>query len=316
MTASANGPERWLLGPEDRDQLAGRVFAVVLDSQLSEFNSHESGVRAGDDPEDLHAYRVALRRARSLFAAGVGVYPPEELELLDALVVRFARQTSTLRDLDVLLEEFDDRVEGIAPELRDGAVDLAAELRADRQLSQRALVAEIDGELHSTLLRRWQTMGTVYRLGGSEPGSDSMRPSGQVIDEAIRRAMHQLRSAGRKAAGSDEVARWHKVRKRLKRLRYLLAIFGPLYGDGAFEDTLRQMRKLQNRLGELQDGVAQVTLIADAGAAAGGRAGLTAGALCESAHREGSGEIDRCEAMWAEFDRPRTWRRIRSRLDG
>ena len=316
MTSTTATETTWELGPEDRDQLAGRVYAVVLAGELVEFASHEPGVRSGEDPEELHAYRVALRRARSLMSAGGDVYPAEELELLGALAESFAASTSALRDLDVLIEDFDDHVEQIAPTLRDGAMDLLAELRATRQLRHRGLVAEIDGDVHATLLRRWQTMGTVYRLGGSEPGPDAMRRSGQVVDEAIRTAVHKLRVAGKKARGSGEPEKWHKVRKRLKRVRYLIALFSPLYEPGTFDATLSSMRKLQNRLGALQDEVVQTSLLAEAGASAGGRAGLTAGAMCEVAHGHGSRAIDRCEAAWEKFDRPRTWKRItRSLVD-
>ena len=310
MTSTSVTRAAWELGPEDRDQLAGRVFAVVLEEQLAEFTSHEDGVRRGDDPEALHDYRIALRRARSLLSAGGDVYPAEELELLEALAERFAAATSILRDLDVLIEDFDDHVEVIAPSLRDGAMDLLAELRANRALRHKGLVAEIDGDLHATLLRRWQTMATVYRLGGSEPGPDAMRRSGQVVDDTIRSAVRSLRKAGKKARGTDDPARWHKVRKRLKRVRYLITLFGPLYEPGAFDETLKAMRKLQNRLGALQDSVAQPLLIAEAGAAAGGRAGLTAGAMCQVAHGAAPDAIDRCAAAWESFDRPRTWKRI------
>ena len=112
--------------------------------------------------------------------------------------------------------------------MRDGAMDLLAELRANRALRHKGLVAEIDGDLHTTLLRRWQTMATVYRLGGSEPGADAMRRSGQVVDETIRRSVRKLRPRGKKAHGSADPDRWHKVRKRLKRVRYLITISAPL----------------------------------------------------------------------------------------
>lgn len=314
MTSAPVTHEVWDLGPEDRDQLAGRVFAIVLGEQFAEFTSHEPGARAGEDPESLHQYRVALRRARSVISVGRSVYPAEELELLSALAERFAASTSTLRDLDVLIEDFDDHVESVAPTLRDGSMDLLAELRANRLLRHRGLVAEIDGDLHATLLRRWQTMGNVYRLGGSEPGPDAMRRSGQVVDDTIRSAVRTLRKAGSSARGSHEPDRWHTVRKRLKRVRYLIAIFSPMYEPGAFDATSKRMRTMQDRLGALQDSVAQTSLIAEAGAAVGGRAGLTAGAMCQVAHDREPSSIDRCEAAWEKFDRPKTWKRIADAL--
>ena len=66
----------WELGPGDRDQLAGRVFAVVLEEQLAEFMSHEDGVRRGDEPEALHDYRIALRGHARCCQPAVTCIPP------------------------------------------------------------------------------------------------------------------------------------------------------------------------------------------------------------------------------------------------
>ena len=145
-------------------------------------------------------------------------------------------------------------------------------------------------------------------------GASAFRESVPLDGELYRHSVRLLRKAGKKARGSGDPARWHKVRKRLKRVRYLITVFGTLYEPGTFDDTLRRMRKLQNRLGALQDSVAQPLLIAEAGAAAGGRAGLTAGAMCQVAHELAADAVDRCEDAWESFDRPRTWKRIERSL--
>ena len=67
------------MGPEDRSQPAGRVFALVLDAQLVDLRRHEPAVRRDEDPIHLHDHRVALRRARSLVSAGRDVFPDAHL---------------------------------------------------------------------------------------------------------------------------------------------------------------------------------------------------------------------------------------------
>ena len=41
----------------------------LLTAQLRELEAHDPGVRLGDDPEDVHGFRVATRRARALIRA-------------------------------------------------------------------------------------------------------------------------------------------------------------------------------------------------------------------------------------------------------
>jgi CHAD domain-containing protein len=294
----------WRPGPEDRAQPAGRVFALVLSELLEDFRFHEQQVRA-DDVEALHQHRVALRRARSLLAAGRRVFPPEELELLRALGAEYAAATSPVRDLDVLLDGLDARLARVPARLRDAGPELRAAIEACRDHHRAGLGSVMDGELHLTLVRRWQALGSVYRVGGSEPGPDARRPAGEVVDELLVGELRRVRRAGRRASSSDDPEHWHLLRKRLKRLRYVLAAVAPLYPEGAFDGFARRLRRLQDGLGELQDHASHATWFERIGAAAGGRAGLCAGALVVVIEQDTAATLQRCRAAWARFDRPK-----------
>ncbi|MCX6524903.1 MAG: CHAD domain-containing protein [Actinobacteria bacterium] len=73
--ASSGQGVRWSLGVEDRQQPAARVLALLLADNLQQFRSFESGVLSDLDTEQLHDYRVSLRRARSLLSSGRSVFP-------------------------------------------------------------------------------------------------------------------------------------------------------------------------------------------------------------------------------------------------
>ncbi|HNB96129.1 MAG TPA: CHAD domain-containing protein, partial [Microthrixaceae bacterium] len=122
----------WRLGPSDRDQPAGRVLPLVLGTYLEDFREAEPAVRSDGDPEDLHRFRVSLRRARSLMAVGSDVLPSEELVLLQALASWFANVTSPVRDLDVLLIDLDDLGRSVVPELHDALDELRVAVAAQR----------------------------------------------------------------------------------------------------------------------------------------------------------------------------------------
>lgn len=304
------------LGPEDRHQPAGRVFALVLDTLLAEFRRHEPAVLAGDDADALHDYRVALRRTRSILKAGARVYPPEELELLAALTTGLAAATSPVRDLDVLLDALDGYAEPLAEELHDGVDLLRTELGRRRATAHAELVARIRGDSHPVLVRRWQVMASVHRLGGSEPGPDALRPTGEVTDELIAGAYRRVVDKGGKRLASDDRARWHDVRKRLKRLRYLVAAFAPLYPEGAFEPMLDELSTLQDRFGALQDHVVHADLLESVGTDLGGRAALAAGALSDVLHHRVRKDLRKCRKRFDRLESKPVRRAMRRTLAG
>lgn len=312
MTGSADGGSgaRVALGPDDRDQPAGRVFALVLSDLLATFRRHEPAVLAGDDVEALHDYRVALRRARSLLAAGKAVYPAEELELLRALTASLAATTSPVRDLDVLLERWDDLARSVPPFLEPGANDLLAELERRRAVAHGELVASIRSDAHRALVRRWQVMASVHRIGGGEPGPAALRPAGEVVDELLVRAYERSLEHGGRLVESDDPADWHRLRKRLKRLRYLLMAFDDLYVEGALDPLPKELAKLQDRFGDLQDDVAHCELVTSVGRELGGTAALAAGALAGELHRRVLEDLERCRDRWPRLGRKKVRRAV------
>lgn len=302
--------EPWQLEPADRLQPAGRVLALVLDGYLRSFRSHEAGVRADRDPEELHDFRVALRRARSLLAAGSSVFPAEELELLRALAAWMASVTSPVRDLDVLAADLPALAARLSEELSDGLGPLEASLRQRRERDAAALFAALDSDRYAALLRRWQLMATVYRVGGDEPGPDARRPAGEVVDRLILRAFRRARRRGRTAMATDDRAAWHELRKALKRFRYLVGAFAPMYPPGTFGPVQKRLADLQDTLGRLQDHHVQAVLLEEVGVATGGRAALTAGALADALHHDAEAAHAHCREVWASFDRPKLRRRL------
>ncbi len=295
----------WALTPDDREQPAGRVVPLVLEGYLVTFKGHERGVRLDEDPEELHDFRVTLRRTRSLLAAAKDVLPAEELALLRALAAWMAGVTSPVRDLDVLLADLPEFSDRISDELADGLDPLRTALEEERDASFVELVEALDGDRYPVLLRRWQVMGTVYRVGGGEPGPDAGRPAGEVVDQLILRSYRRTRRRGKAAMATDDRAQWHELRKALKRFRYLVAAFGPMYEPGTFSKVQKRLSALQDTLGRLQDHHVQASLVEAVGVDAGGRAALAAGVVADAMHRDAEVAHARCRDAWSDFDRPK-----------
>lgn len=308
--------DAWQLGPADRDQSAARILALILGGYLETFRDAESAVRSDSDPEDLHRFRVSLRRARSILDVGTEVFPAEELLLLSALASWFATVTSPVRDFDVLLDAMTSLTGRLVPEMADGGDALRDALVVERGVARTGLLDALDGERYPVLLRRWQTMSTVFRVGGGEPGPDAHRPMGEVADELVMASFRRLRKRGKLAMKTDDLDAWHDLRKAIKRFRYLVAAFAPMYPPGTFKKVLRHLADLQDTLGSLQDHNVHAEIAERVGARECGRAGLAAGVVADSLHREASAMHAHCREAWAAFDRPKLRRQLHSALAG
>lgn len=306
----------WAMSPEDRDQPAGRILALVLEGLLDDFRHEEALVRRSDDIEDMHQYRVVLRRTRSLLAVGGRVLPAEELELLTAMAAHLATLTSPIRDLDVLLERLDGRVADVSERLRCGIEPLRGQLMSERAERRRDLLEALDGEFSNVFARRWQVMASVYRVGGSESGPDVLHPAGEVVDSMVLDSFERLRRQGTRARKRNTDVQWHRLRKRLKRLRYLLLAFEDMYPGDSFKLVLRELADLQQGLGDLQDHVAEGDRLVAVGRAAGGDAALLAGALVDRLEDSVPDARLRCRHAWDRFDRPKVRKLVRKAVSG
>jgi len=279
-------------------------MADVLGGYLLELRSHEHGVLEATDPEDLHDYRVALRRARSVLWGGHRTFPAEELELFESLVVWLARLTSTARDLDVMADDLPGLLDQLPERMRRRGVGGLQRELADRQAQSHAeLEHALRSDRYQVLLRRWESLASGSVVGGGPPGRDADRPAGVVVARVLKKSLKKARKSGEVALASDDRGDWHRLRKDLKRFRYLLAGFEALYTPGASKPVERELADLQDVLGKLQDRHVQATLVEQAGLAAGGRSALVAGALSDRLRRAEDKAHRKCHRAFREFDR-------------
>ena len=255
-----------------------------------------------------------MRRARSLLSAGSSVFPEAARKELAASMKSFWTATSAVRDLDVLLEAIGERNDSISQELHDGSRLLVAALRLRRSTRFDEMESLMTGQRNAAMVRNWQMLGSVYRVGGDEPGPDALTPAGQVVDASLMAAFRRVRNGGRRAHATDDLADWHELRKRVKRLRYVVSAFEPMYPEESMDPVVRKVRKLQNVLGRLQDHATEIAMIESVGAGMGGRGALAAGALSDQLHRALHEDLERCLGAWVRFDQHSVRRKLRSAI--
>jgi len=91
-------------------------------------------------------------------------------------------------------------------------------------------------------------VGPAVGHGGKAASADSAARALRRIDARLSKLQRRLRRGARDFARLDEPGQ-HQVRKRLKRLRYLAELVGPLYTRAKVERFLERLRPAQDALG-------------------------------------------------------------------
>lgn len=244
------------LGPTaiDPDTNLGELAYAVLRRQLAILQAKEPGTRLGEDPEELHDMRVTTRRLRAALDLFSEVLPIRARSFRVELGW-LAGVLGAVRDLDVQLEAQEAMVE---PGQEEIWADLTALLRRERDAARAALLAALD----SARWERLVTGMTVLVQQGPFRRSTATRLAGLATMPDLICSRHAaVVKAARRAKRSGEAADFHRLRIRCKRLRYSLEFGDELY-SGRTNRYTRQLSKLQNQLGLLQDAEVAATRLA------------------------------------------------------
>ena len=220
---------------------------ATLQLQAERLKQLEPGVILGLDDEFLHQYRIALRRSRALAEAIAEVSGTTRLRPAVAQLKRHARATGRLRDLHVFLADLPALCPD-TPELRAALETWAGGKAASRQ---KRLAKRLGSVRYRNSLHSWE----------SEIDSGKFRKLVSRLSAGdIRKAvLKRLRSFNRGTAELLHTAPdedFHKLRKQLKRIRYLMEL-----DPGARKQDLKTLRKRQDLYGRFQDLHIQLELL-------------------------------------------------------
>ena len=278
------------------------------------------GVLHDRHPEYVHDARVATRRARFALRIAALADRQQARDLRDRLGT-LARLVGPVRDLDVLLP----RLGTLADAAYDDLHGTDRPAARTRSLALRHLTEALQARRTERLQRVQEALpraelaylpGLLSHWGGAG-GVDE--PVTAVAGAAIRTALAQALKVGRAATGptAARVSDLHRLRLRLKRLRYTAELFAGALprrsANRALDSIVQRCAAAQTTLGELNDdAVAAVELRAIVPLLEGAEGGTAAGAAATLA-RAILEQLARMELAAAQ-DFGRRWPRLRKRL--
>lgn len=214
-----------------------------LSRQLAAIEGAErQRIAVSDDPEAVHAARVALRKLRSMLRGFADMLSDKlAAELKVELAGRF-RQLGPLRDADVRAAAL---AGGPGAEAAMAeAARLRAQIRADFTQNPRPHLPDLVARM-------------LERPAKIAPGARRARlataPVAVLAARALQVAWTELLAFGPDLDLLTPEDR-HEFRKRMKDMRYLADFFLPLWREGKDAGKmLRHIQRIQTALGELND---------------------------------------------------------------
>ncbi len=209
----------------------------------------------GNDPEAVHAARVASRRLRAAMDGAAEVFPKAWYRSLHTSAKTITRTLGDVRDRDVLLEKLAADREGSEPDELPGIDYLMEQIAAERNVARSAM----KDTMGKSRLRRVRKKSRARF-----PVARRRRPTAAALPNRARKQIERrtadLIGYGPIIPDASAVEELHDARIAVKRLRYTLELFEGEIGEEATH-LIEDMKGLQEVLGELHDLDVQIQLV-------------------------------------------------------
>ncbi|MCF7477136.1 CHAD domain-containing protein [Vibrio sp. J2-4] len=234
---------------------------VVPHFLLTEFDyarSLEQRIVQDLDPEYTHQYRVTLRRIRSLCLLLHELLPPFELRILKPHLKIMMKKTNKLRDLDVFILDKSQYIE-MLPNHKSSLEPLFGFIESERTYEQAKVarwLATKEYTTHCTLVRNSLLRSTQHER------ADNNVPALLFASQKVSEQFKKVDKARRKISGKSCDNMIHSMRIKCKALRYLLEGFSALYPSPQHKNNVKQLKLLQDKLGDFNDTSSQIEFFA------------------------------------------------------
>lgn len=237
------------------------AFKVVGYASLRHFSANADGVRALD-AEAVHQMRVGLRRLRAAISLFDDILPGPSTARIKQELKWLTGELAPAREMDVFLAE---RIRplGQAGRPKRGFRAIEKHFSARRKTAfHRARDALATARYRRLLIDvlEWLSLRDAREVEAAGT------PIGDFAAALMQRRTRKVRKEGRRLNDLSPRER-HKLRIKVKKLRYAVDFFEKLYPSKADEELERfsgRLKKIQSTLGALNDFVAHRSMAADA----------------------------------------------------
>ena len=284
-------PAKLLLSPDQPIALAAETaIAYAFDA----LRRQQPGAAAGE-VEAVHQLRVATRRLRAAIQLFASVLHGTQTRIYNRDLPWVASAAGAVRNCDVMQQLIRDRSPKLDPKLADALGPVFEALGDRRHDELRKLDEVLESKRYAGLIARLQKPA----LRKVSPG----RRLGPAAANLLKPIVRSVIRAGTKFDDGSAPEVVHRLRVRVKRVRYVLELLAALGGKRG-KKARRRLAELQDGLGSFNDVVLATQWLVAYGAAPGAppQSVLAAGAMVQSLRARERKLGRRCVQMWRKLE--------------
>ncbi|MEZ0189042.1 metal-chelation protein CHAD [Ralstonia solanacearum] len=238
------------------------VFAGIVLEQIEALREALAKLAApAPTDEDLHQYRVSLRRLRSAWVTFAPVLPVALVAVWKPRLRELAAATGPVREWDVLLLDWLPAARAAVDPADTRSLNWLGRAATKASAARRRAWAALRTELVSPgLAAMLDALRDVIEPFHDEVPSSSLRAFAHSRARVLRK---KVLKRGRKPKHAP-AAELHRARIAAKQWRYLYESFYPALGAHASKRRCNHLRSLQDALGEIHDADASLARLAEA----------------------------------------------------
>ncbi|NEQ53621.1 MAG: CHAD domain-containing protein [Leptolyngbya sp. SIO3F4] len=214
----------------------------------------EKGVLAQRDPEFVHQMRIGLRRLRSAREAFQGAIAlPDEMN--DQALKRLGKVLGRVRDLDVLQDWFSQYID--QADLKKSERKVLRRVMRRLQRQRQKYVVQMKKYLRSKVYKRLVKACDRWLKQPQYQPLAALPMTVALPDLQLPMMAQLLLDPGWLVVDDTdpiELEQVHALRKRIKSMRYQMALFRDFYGED-YRKQVGAFKEMQDLLGKLQDEV-------------------------------------------------------------
>ena len=229
----------------NKNMTSEEITGKILNSLLEEIKGEMPGVIEGKNDENLHNFRVAVRRAKTLLKifrkhlSGDGVYFKKKL-------TKIMKETQRKRDLDVLIKSLDLYVEEEKEEIK---LKIEKEIRIEQGRILSIIGSrEFNGFLADLEEAVKKNTLFVNKLNETEPA--------EHFSLMIKKTYKKLRIIIKNTSLDNEEL--HILRLVFKEFRYILEFSADVLKQDMIIKIISDVKKIQEALGAAHDKIVQI----------------------------------------------------------
>ena len=236
----------------NKNMTSEEITVKILNSLLEEIKKEMPGIIEGKNGENLHKFRVAIRRIKTLLKifrqqlSRRGIYFKKKL-------TKIMKETQNKRDLDVLLKSMDLYVKDEVPALLKDEIRLKIE--KEIRIEQGKILSVIGSQEFSGFLADFENAlknGDLFdnKLNDAEPL--------EHLVLTIKKTYKKLAVIIKTTSLDDEEL--HILRLIFKEFRYIMEFSSDLIREDIVVQTISRLEKIQKTIGDAQDKIVQINI--------------------------------------------------------